>query len=252
MIGWLGHAAHGLGLLAAEPLVRWEWVGDHLNEIWFWTRQHIELTVETVVIGFAISFPLALFAHRHRRAYPPITWVTGALYTIPSLALFVTLLPITGLGRTTALIGLVSYSLLIFIRNIVAGLDAVPEEAKEAARGMGYTSHQILWRVELPLALPVIIAGIRIAAVSTVGLVTITALIGLGGLGHYILQGLREFFPTPTIVGSVLSVALALVVDGLLLLTQRLLTPWAPSPRRVRRRQTFAEAPVPGTGVGAA
>ena len=230
--------------LAAEPLVRWDWVADHLDEIWARTLEHLYLTALTVVIGFAISFPLALFAHRHRRAYPPITWVTGILYTIPSLALFVTLLPITGLGTTTALIGLVAYTLLIFIRNTVAGLDGVPEDAMEAARGMGYTRRQILWRVEVPLAMPVIMAGVRIAAVSTVALVTITALIGLGGLGHFILEGLQLFFSTPTIVGAVLSVVLALLVDGALLLTQRVLTPWArPGGRRLGRRADPASIP---------
>jgi osmoprotectant transport system permease protein len=231
--------------LATEPLVRWSWIGDHLDEIWARTLEHLQLTALTIVIGFAISFPLALLAHRHRRLYPPITWVTGVLYTIPSLALFVTLLPFTGLGTTTALIGLVAYTLLIFIRNTVAGLDGVPEDAKEAARGMGYTPRQILWRVELPLALPVIIAGVRIAAVTTVGLVTITALIGLGGLGHFILEGLQLFFSTATIVGAVLSVALALAVDGALLGVQKLLTPWARSGGRQRRIQTPARSPVP-------
>ena len=231
--------------LATEPLIRWSWIGDHLDEIWARTLEHLQLTALTLVIGFAISFPLALLAHRHRRLYPPITWVTGVLYTIPSLALFVTLLPFTGLGMTTALIGLVAYTLLIFIRNTVAGLDGVPEDAKEAARGMGYTPRQILWRVELPLALPVIIAGVRIAAVTTVGLVTITALIGLGGLGHFILEGLQLFFSTATIVGAVLSVALALAVDGALLGVQKLLTPWARSGGRQRRIQTSARSPLP-------
>ena len=238
-------AASPLLRLAAEPLIRWDWVGDHLDEIWARTLEHLQLTGLTLVIGFAISFPLALLAHRHRRLYPPITWVTGLLYTIPSLALFVTLLPITGLGTTTALIGLVAYSLLIFIRNTVAGLDGVPEDAKEAARGMGYTPRQLLWRVEIPLALPVIVAGVRIAAVTTVGLVTITALIGLGGLGHFILQGLQIFFSTATIVGAVLSVALALAVDGALLAAQWILTPWARRGGSRRRDRSTAPSPMP-------
>ena len=237
--------AAGLLRLATEPLVRWDWVVDHLDEIWAQTLEHLQLTALTLLIGFAISFPLALLAHRHRRLYPPITWVTGLLYTIPSLALFVTLIPITGLSTTTALIGLVSYSLLIFIRNTVAGLDGVPEDAKEAARGMGYTQRQILWRVEVPLAMPVIVAGVRIAAVTTIGLVTITALIGLGGLGKFILDGLQLFFPTATIVGAVLSVALALAVDGALLLVQRLMTPWAKTGGRSRRVQAQGRSPMP-------
>ena len=228
--------------LATEPLIRWDWIGDHLDEIWARALEHVQLTVLTIVIGFAISFPLALLAHRHRRIYPPLTWVTGVMYTIPSLALFVALLPITGLGYTTALIGLVSYTLLIFIRNTVAGLEGVPEDAKEAARGMGYTSRQILWRVEVPLAMPVIVAGVRIAAVTTVGLVTITALIGLGGFGHFILRGLREFFSTLTLLGSVLSVALALVVDVTLLGVERWLTPWA---KVGTSRAAQVQTPVP-------
>ncbi len=236
--------------LAAEPLVRWDWIGGHLDEIWARGLEHLQLTVLTLVIGFAISFPLALLAHRHRRIYPPLTWITGILYTIPSLALFVALLPITGLGYTTALIGLVSYTLLIFIRNTVAGLDGVPDDAKEAARGMGYTRRQILWRVEVPLAMPVIVAGVRIAAVTTVGLVTITALIGLGGFGHFILRGLREFFSTLTLLGSVLSVALALIVDATLLGVERRLTPWARAGRRSRAIQAQASAPGAGAPPG--
>lgn len=208
------------------PLFLWSWVGDHVPEIMSALWQHVELTVLAVVIGLLISFPLAVFAFRHRRFYAPITWVTGLLYTIPSLALFVMLLPLFGLSTVTAEVGLVSYTLLILIRNIVAGLDGVPPDTKEAALGMGYTERQLLWKVELPLALPVIIAGIRIATVTTIGLVTVTALIGKGGLGQFILTGLEQFFATPTILGAALSVALALFADGLLLLIERLVTPW--------------------------
>lgn len=217
------------------PLFEWDWVLDHLAEIGQRTSEHLVLTFLAVAIGFVISFPLAVFAFRHRRAYAPITWVTGLLYTIPSLALFVMLLPFFGLTTTTAEIGLVSYTLLILIRNIVAGLVAVPADTKEAALGMGYTRRQLLWKVELPLALPVIIAGIRIATVTTIGLVTVTALIGKGGYGQLILQGLEQFFSTPLIVGATLSVVLSLVADGLLLLAQRLLTPWT---RAVRERSS--------------
>ena len=213
------------------PLFEWDWVLDHLAEVWERTAEHVELTVLAVVIGLLISFPLAVFAFRHRRVYGPITWVTGLLYTIPSLALFVLLLPFFGLTTTTAEIGLVGYTLLILIRNIVAGLDGVPADTKEAALGMGYTRRQLLWKVELPLALPVIIAGIRIATVTTIGLVTVTALIGKGGYGQFILQGLEQFFSTPLILGAVLSVVLSLLADGLLLLAQRLLAPWTRAAR---------------------
>jgi osmoprotectant transport system permease protein len=213
-------------LAASEPLVRWDWVGRHLDDIWSKVVQHVELTVIAVAIGLAISMPVAVFAQRHRRVYPPVTFIAGLMYTIPSLALFVLLLPFTGLTTLTAEIGLVSYTLLILIRNIVAGLDGVPEDAKDAARGMGYTDRQLLWHVELPLAVPTIVAGLRIATVTTVGLVTVTALIGKGGLGRFILDGLQIFFPTPTIVGAVLSVVLALSFDAALLVAGRLLSPW--------------------------
>lgn len=213
------------------PLFLWSWVGDHISEITTALWQHVELTFLAVLIGLLISFPLAVFAFRHRRFYAPITWLTGLLYTIPSLALFVMLLPFFGLSTVTAEVGLVSYTLLILIRNIVAGLDGVPADTKEAALGMGFTSRQMLWKVELPLALPVIIAGVRIATVTTIGLVTVTALIGKGGLGAFILQGLEQFFSTPIILGAALSVALALVADGALLLLQRLLTPWTRAAR---------------------
>jgi len=220
------------GLLGSEPLVRWDWVRDHLacygtDCIRTRTWEHVQLTVLAVVIGSLISFPLGVYAHRHARVYPPVTFVTGLLYTIPSLALFVMLLPFTGLTFTTAEIGLVSYTLLILIRNTVAGLRGVPEDVKEAARGMGYTERQLLWRVELPLALPAVMAGVRIATVTTIGLVTVTALIGLGGEGHFILKGLNEFFSTPTVVGATLSVVLAVIADVLLLGLQRVLTPWS-------------------------
>lgn len=218
-------------LLAAEPFVRWDWVVDHLEEVRQRAAEHLVLTFLAISIGLLIAAPLAVYAHRHRRAYAPLTWVTGLLYTIPSLALFAFLVPFTGLTTLTAEIGLVGYTLLILIRNIVAGLNGVPDDVKEAARGMGYTSRQMLWRVELPLALPVIVAGIRIATVTTIGLVTVTALIGKGGLGYFILLGLRRFFATASLLGAVLSVALAMAADVLLLMGQRLLTPWSRAAR---------------------
>ena len=213
-------------VIEAEPLIRWDWILDHKGLIWSKFLQHVELTVLAVAIGLAISLPLAIYAHRHRKAYTPITWVAGFLYTIPSLALFMILIPLTHLSTTTAEIGLVSYTLLILIRNTVVGLSGVPEEVKEAAEGMGYTERQLLWRVELPLAMPAIIAGIRIATVSTIGLVTVAALIGYGGLGQFILGGLRLFFTTEILLGAVLSLVFALVADALLLVAERALTPW--------------------------
>jgi osmoprotectant transport system permease protein len=218
--------------LAAEPLIRWNWVFDHLHgpadpNVLDKFLQHLELTVLAVVIGFAISLPIAVLAYRHKRFYAPVTFVAGLLYTIPSLALFVLLIPFTHLTTTTVEIALVSYTLLILIRNTVAGLRGVPEDVKEAARGMGHSDRQILWKVELPIAIPAIIAGVRVATVTTIGLVTVSALIGFGGLGQFILLGLQQFFSTPTIVGATLSVVLALLADGLLLGAEKALTPWA-------------------------
>lgn len=219
-----------LDLLAAE-LIDWGWVGGNLDRIWEQTVEHVWLTVLALTFGALISIPTAILAHRHRVILPPATAAAGILYTIPSLALFMLMVPITGLSTLTAEIGLVSYTLLIVIRNTVAGLDAVPDDVKEAARGMGYTRRQLLWRIELPLALPVVVAGIRLATVTTIGLVTVASLIGKGGLGQFILLGLQRFNSTATIVGAVLSLALAVVADGLLFGTQRLLMPWSRSAR---------------------
>jgi osmoprotectant transport system permease protein len=211
-----------------EPLIDWAWVVDHLGEISSLTVDHIVLTGLAVAIGLLISFPLGILSHARRRLYPSIAWAAGILYTIPSLALFAFLVPFTGLTKVTAEIGLVSYTLLILIRNIVVGLDGVPDDVKEAARGMGYTARQLLWRIELPLALPAVIAGMRIATVTTIGLVTVTAIITEGGLGRLILEGLqRGLNPTPVVVGSGLSFLLAIIIDAALLGAQRWLTPWS-------------------------
>ena len=229
----------------ADPLVVWSWVGSHLGVIGSATLQHLRLTALALAIGLLFSFPAGVVAYRHRRAYAPVTAVAGLLYTIPSLALFALLIPYTGLTTTTAETGLVSYTLLILVRNIVAGLAGVPADVKEAARGMGHSERQLLWRVELPLALPIIIAGVRIATVSTIGLVTVAALIGQGGLGALILQGLREQFNTPEIVGAALSVALAVGADLVLLGVQRLLTPWT-KPSEARRTADMVTAAAAG------
>jgi osmoprotectant transport system permease protein len=210
----------------------WEWVGSHLDLIGEKVLEHLWLTFLAVAIGLLISFPLAIYAHRRPRTYPPITWITGFLYTIPSLALFALLVPFTGLSTLTAEIGLVGYTLLILIRNAVTGLGGTPDDVKEAARGMGYTERGILWRVEVPMAAPVIIAGVRIAAVTTIGLVTVTALIGKGGLGALMLGGFRNLYPDiAVLVGVGLSVVIAVAADGLLLGLQRLVAPWAGTAR---------------------
>lgn len=211
-----------------RPLFDWGWVTGNLDVIWEKLVEHVWLTVLAVAIGFVIALPLAILAHRKRRLLPPIAGTAGVLYTVPSLALFAMLLPWTGLSTTTAEIGLVSYTLFILIRNIVTGLEGVPEDAKEAARGMGYTPGQLLWQVELRLAIPAIMAGIRLATVSTIGLVTVTTLIGKGGFGAIFFQlGFRRFNNTAMITGAVLSVALAVVADALLMGAQRLIAPWS-------------------------
>jgi osmoprotectant transport system permease protein len=210
-----------------EPLVRWDWVPGHLGDVAARLVEHLLLTGLAVGIGFAVALGLSLLIWRDRRLDAPISWIAGVLYTVPSLALFALLIPFTGLGFLTAEIGLVSYTLLILIRAITGGLAAVPADVREAAVGMGYTPRQLLWRVELPLAVPIIMAGLRAATVSTIGLVTVTALIGLGGFGYFILDGLDRFFTTPLIVGAVLSVALAVVADAALVAVTALLTPWA-------------------------
>jgi osmoprotectant transport system permease protein len=227
---------------AEEPFVDWQWILDHLEEVREATVEHLRLTVIAVVVGFVLASVLSVIALRWRWAFAPITWVTGVLYTIPSLALFTMLVPIFGLGSTVAAeIALVSYTLLILVRNIVAGVDGVPPATVDAADGMGFPRWHRLLRVELPLATPVIIAGIRIATVTTVGLVTVTALIGLGGYGDLINDGLDRQFPTPIIVGGTLSVLMALVLDAMLVGVERLLTPW----RRTRRKPLVATSNTP-------
>jgi osmoprotectant transport system permease protein len=216
------------GLLAAdEPLVRWEWVGDHLDEIRTQTYEHVKLTVLSVAIGFVISLALALLSVRYRWLYAVLAGVCGVLYTIPSVALFAVLVPVYGLGLAPSLIALTTYTLLILLRNIVAGIDNVPPSVREAADGMGYEPWRRMLRIELPLALPTIVAGLRIATVTTVGLVTVTALIGEGGYGDFINAGLDRDFPTQVMVGTVLSVALAVAFDVLFVTIEHFMAPWA-------------------------
>jgi osmoprotectant transport system permease protein len=193
--------------------------------------EHIELTLIAVGIGFAISLAAALLAHRLRFAERPIALVSAVIYTIPSLALFQLLVPVTGLTVTTVEIALVGYTILILFRNILAGLRSAPAEVLEAARGMGLTRSQTLWRVELPLALPAIVAGLRIAVVSTIALATVAAFVVSQGLGVPILGALRLDFRTEIIAAGALAVGLAILADAILVLVQRLATPWAAARR---------------------
>lgn len=206
------------------------WVGDNLDLIGQRLVEHVVFVAVAIGVGLVISFALALVVRSRPPLYGPILGATGTLYAIPSLALFGLLVPITGFTVLTAEVALVSYTLLILTRNMVEGLRSVPPEAIEAAAGMGYTSRQRLWRVELPLAMPVIVAGVRIATVTIVGLATLAALLGLGGLGYLIVTigtNRGSFGLTATLTGVVLSVALAVVADLALAAIGRATTPWA-------------------------
>jgi len=203
-----------------------DWARENIDRFGTPTLQHFEMVVVAVVVGFAIAFALALLAHRRRWLQPPLLAATGVLYTIPSLAFFFLLLPITGLGRTTAIVALSAYTLQILYRNTVAGLANVPASVRDAARGMGLTDRQILWKVELPLATPEIVAGLRIATVSTVAIATLAVFIVAGGLGTQIYGGGNLTFPTSIIIAGTIAILMALALDLLILLGQRVLTPW--------------------------
>jgi osmoprotectant transport system permease protein len=205
------------------------WVSDHWGDtLEPALLQHLKLSAIAVGIGFALAFGLALLAYRRRRLETPIGLFSDFLYTVPSLALFQLLVPFTGLTVTTVEIALVSYTLLILFRNVLEGLRAVPDDVREAARGMGLTPRQSLWRVELPLALPTIVAGLRIAVVSTISIATVAAFVIPQGLGRPIFVALgTNVFKTEIIAAGALVIALALTADALLVLLQRALTPWA-------------------------
>jgi osmoprotectant transport system permease protein len=200
------------------------WIADNYDRYVDPLLQHAFLTLASVAIGFAIAFALALLAHRRRWLIAPIVQVTGILYTLPSIAVFFLLLPLTGRGNLTAIVALVAYTLLIVFRNVTAGLDNVPSETKDAGRGMGLTDRQLLWRVELPLALPEIMAGLRIATTTTVGLATLAFFAGAGGLGEQIFADIN--FKSNVVVAGGLAVLLAALLDAAILLAQWAITPW--------------------------
>jgi osmoprotectant transport system permease protein len=202
-----------------------KWAIDHFDRYVDPFFEHLQLVVISVALGFVISFGLAVLAHRRRWLVGPVTQVTGILYTIPSLAAFFLLLPLTGRGQTTAIIALTAYTLLIFFRNFMAGLDGVPEEARDAGRGMGFTPRQLLWRVELPLALPAILAGLRIAVTTTVGLAALAFYAGAGGLGEALAS--QKQFKTNVLLAGGLCVVMAVALDLIVLAAQRVLTPWS-------------------------
>jgi len=211
---------------AQNPIVRWEYFIDEWDQIQRALIEHLQLTMYAVIIGLVVSAGLSAIALRYRWALTPINGFTAFLYTIPSVALFGILVPYFGLSRLSAVLPLAAYTLLILVTNIVAGFNSVSSEVREAAIGMGMTPARRVLHVELPLAMPYIVTGLRIAVVSTVGLVTVAAIIGQGGLGGLILDGLRRAFWTPMTIGAVLSILLALALDGLILVAGRWLTPW--------------------------
>lgn len=211
---------------ATDKLFCWGWAKDHIDRYGTPTVQHLELVVFAILIGFAIAFALSLLAHRHAWLRPPLLAGTGVLYTIPSIAFFFLLLPITGRGSETAIIALSAYTLQIIYRNTMTGLANVPSSVKDAARGMGLTDRQILWKVELPLATPEIVAGLRIATVSTVAIATLAVFAGGGGLGTQIYGGGNLNFATSIIIAGSIAILMALAFDAVLLLAQRLTTPW--------------------------
>ena len=204
-----------------------DYLRDYRSELLAATREHLEITVLAVALGLLIALPLAVLARHAQRLESLILAVTTGIYTIPSLALFPLLVPFTGISRTTVVIGLALYSLTILVRNALEGLEGVPEETKESALGMGFSRTRLLLRVELPLALPVIMAGLRIATVSTVALTTVGALVSYGGLGNMLADGVNSNFKAEILAASVICVLLAVLLDLLLVLAQRLVTPWA-------------------------
>jgi osmoprotectant transport system permease protein len=231
-------------------VIDWAWIAGHLDDLAGRIVQHAILTGIAVGAGFAISLGLSILAVRRSRLRAALITTSGVLFTIPSLALFAALVPVTGLSLLTAEIPLILYTLLIFMRNILAGLDAVSADVLEAADAMGYSGGQRLARVELPLALPLVVGGIRLATVSTIGLVTVSGILGdrFGGLGFFILEGYRQSFPTEILFGALPSIALAIGVDLLLVALERRLTPWDGDARGDGGGDAASALPAGGSG----
>jgi osmoprotectant transport system permease protein len=213
------------------------YLSDYHSELVDATVQHLLITLSAVLAGALLAFPLALLARRYRRLEAGILGISTGLYTIPSLALFPLLVPFTGITPLTVVIGLALYALTILVRGALAGLDSVPEEVRESARGLGYGPTRLLLRVELPLALPVMMAGLRVAMVSTVALTTVGTLVSYGGLGNLIRDGVTTNFKAELLAASVLCVVLAVVLDAAIVLTEKVLTPWTWRTGRAGKRQ---------------
>jgi osmoprotectant transport system permease protein len=213
---------------APNPWLSWTYLHDNSDAILAATRQHVTLTVVSVGLGLLLALPLALLARRSPRLETLILGLAGVIYTIPSLALFAVLAPITGLTEKTVVIGLTAYTLLVLVRNVLTGLQGVPDDVVEAARGMGLGPVRLLLTVQLPLAVPAILAGVRVATVSTIALVTVGAVVSNGGLGQLIFEGFNNnFYRAQILTATLLCVLLAAVADGLLLAIEWALTPWS-------------------------
>lgn len=226
--GTAAHVAAAAGDPAANPWLSWDYVQRNWGDISRALEQHAGLTVQAVLIACAIAVPLGMLAHLRPRLAAPIVGTSSVLYTIPSLALFTVLVPWTGIGRTPVLIGLVVYALLVLVRNVLVGLGGVDESVRDAARGLGYGRLRLLLTVELPNALPAIVAGVRLATVTTVALVTVGVVVGYGGLGQLMFRGFRNNkYHAEILTATLLCLALALVLDLLIWLVGRAVTPWA-------------------------
>ncbi|WP_433327091.1 ABC transporter permease [Spirillospora sp. CA-294931] len=230
-----------------EPLIRWDWIERNLgDDIATALKEHLILSFTPVLIGLLIALPLGILCARYRLLYPPVLAITSILYALPSIALFVVLVAFTGLTYQTVIFPLTLYTLSVLVPSVVDGLGSVPDHVRKSATAMGFGDIRRLVQVELPIALPVVMAGLRVATVSNISLVSVGAIIGIGGLGELFTDGLRRDFSTPLIVGIVLIVALALVSDLVLLLVQRWLTPWERG--RSARVKTTDQALIPGGG----
>lgn len=206
---------------------RWSWIGSHVDLLGELLAQHVYLALMPVLLGLAISLPLGLCCVRWPRIYPFVLAVTSTMYALPSLALFVVLIKYTGFSGWTVIIPLTIYTLAVLVRNVVDGLRSVPDHVRQAAVAMGFSPARRLIQVDLPVAVPVVFAGLRVATVANISLVSIGSLIGISGLGQLFVDGIQRNFPTPIVVGIVLTVALAVLADAVLVVLQRLLTPWS-------------------------
>jgi osmoprotectant transport system permease protein len=213
---------------APNPWLSWEFIQDNRELLLTALREHVSITIVSVLIAIVVAFPLALISRRYRLVQGPVLATAGVLYTIPSLVVIALLWPVFGLNPLTVELALAVYALLILLRNFIAGLDAVPDEVLDAARGLGFSRRRLLWRVEVPMAMPTMLAGVRIATVSTIGLVTIGALVGHGGFGSLILRGFTDnFYRAEILTATLACVVLALLAEVTLLGVERWATPWA-------------------------